>query len=277
MDKAMIGGVLKPPTKGAHGVCPDCGREVVAHVGIDTSYFSHLPRFRWDKWWEPETYWHIAWKEHFPLAQREQEVIKFSKKHIADVKTLEPVIIELQHSRLSTDTIKERERFYGDMVWILDASVGNYIKTFERHLMRCPNHLAPAINKPEILPPSLVNSSEIWKFYWPGNSLFFKRWSKPNALKPVFLDLESMGFWWLLSYDHEDNPRCGYVMRIDPAAFLNWLGGSVPCPSGRANEISFTNVDNPNRDPKAPSPRNIPTSVKATKPRKCARRHASTP
>lgn len=275
MDKALINGVLTAPFRNARGICPECFGKVVAHMG-DTEYFSHLPRFRWDNWWEPETRWHIEWKEHFPLEQREQEVKSSSKKHIADVKTPKPIIIEFQHSRISAEDIKERENFYGDMVWVVDASDRKKIVMFENHLMRCPTHLAPAITNPAILPPSLINSSEIWKFYWPGNSRFFKSWAKPNAAKPVFLDFESMGFWWLLSYDHDNaNPRCGYVIRIDPEAFLNWLGGSFKSPGGRASKISFTRVDDPDRIAWVPSPRDIPTSVKAPRSRKCARRRSS--
>lgn len=276
MDRAMIDGELKPPTKGAHGVCPDCHGKVVAHVGTDTSYFSHLPRFPWDKWWEPETRWHIEWKEHFSIGQRENSILKSSKEHIADVQTLQPIVIEFQHSRLSGDNIKERENFYGDMVWVVDASVGKNMEMFEHHLSRCQSHLTPTITKPDILPPSLININEIWRFYWPGNSRFFRSWAAPNAAKPVFLDFDSMGFWWLLSYDHDNaNPRCGYVMRIAPEAFLNWLGGNFNAASGRASEISFTRVDDPNRITWIPSPRNIPTSVKAPRSRKCVRRRNS--
>ena len=257
MDKALINGVLRAPFKNAHGICPECLGKVVAHMG-DTEYFSHLPRFPWDKWWEPETHLHIAWKEHFLLGQRENTVWKSSKKHIADVKTSQPIVIEFQHCRISAENIKERENFYGDMVWVVDASVRKNIEMFEHHLVRCPSHLAPAITKQDILPPSLINSSEIWKFYWPGNRRFFKSWEKPNTAKPVFLDFERMGFWWLFSYDHDNaNPRCGYVMRIDPEALLNWLGGNFKSASGRASEISFTRVDDPNRTASVPSPRNI--------------------
>ena len=42
-------------------------------------------------------------------------------KHRADVVAMDSTVIELQHSHLSPDEIREREEFYGKMVWIWDA------------------------------------------------------------------------------------------------------------------------------------------------------------
>ena len=63
------------------------------------------------------------WKNKFPLDS--QEVIQFdlltNEKHIADVKTSHNLVIEFQHSVISIEELSAREKFYGDMIWIVDG------------------------------------------------------------------------------------------------------------------------------------------------------------
>src|SRR5262249_21135595 len=75
-----------------------------------------------DSWWEPETEWHRAWKNHFPKSW--QEIIHPSEsgeKHIADVKTESGVVLEFQHSSLCPEGRESRESFYQNMVWVVDG------------------------------------------------------------------------------------------------------------------------------------------------------------
>lgn len=58
-------------------------------------------------------------------------ICKEGKKHIADIKTKKGIIIELQNSKISYDTIKVREEFYGvEMLWIVNA------RKFEKNFIR---------------------------------------------------------------------------------------------------------------------------------------------
>jgi hypothetical protein len=193
--------------------------------------------------------------KHFPKEQREFTLEIPNERQIADVKTSESIVIEFQHSRLSSRTIRERESFYGKMNWVVDACVGKDVSIFEEHLFPCQGNKAPLLTWPDIIPRCLVERAETWKFYWPGNSCLIKSWSRPYATKPVFLDFGQMGFWWLSSYFHEENPRFGYVVRVDPAMFLASLGGDYNSTFARAGEISFARVDDPNRRPWVPAPR----------------------
>lgn len=43
-------------------------------------------------------------------------------KHIADIKNIDNVVIEVQHSYLSAENIAEREKFYDNMIWLLDGT-----------------------------------------------------------------------------------------------------------------------------------------------------------
>jgi len=43
--------------------------------------------------------------------------------HRADIVGNQSLVIELQHSAISPDEIQEREEFYKNMIWVLDATV----------------------------------------------------------------------------------------------------------------------------------------------------------
>lgn len=54
-----------------------------------------------------------------------REVVQFDQitgeKHVADVKTIGGLVIELQHSAMSLEELRSREAFYGHMIWIVDG------------------------------------------------------------------------------------------------------------------------------------------------------------
>jgi hypothetical protein len=106
------------------GSCPACGKETVSKCGkILIWHWAHRPVRHCDPWWEGETDWHREWKGWF--APEQQEVIHLDpqtgEKHIADVKTKDGVVIELQNSPMDLDEMRSREKFYGRMVWIVNG------------------------------------------------------------------------------------------------------------------------------------------------------------
>lgn len=111
--------------------CELCGKEVIAKCGeIKVWHFAHKQDFECDSFGEQETEWHREWKNYFPKEQQEviiehpiffEDGCTFPKKHRADIQTKESLIIELQNSPISPQEIKEREEFYGNMVWILNG------------------------------------------------------------------------------------------------------------------------------------------------------------
>jgi competence CoiA-like predicted nuclease len=68
--------------------------------------------------WEPTTQWHLDWQAMVPESMREIIV----GHHIADIKLSNGKVIEVQHSNLPVEVVKEREQFYGNMTWIFDGS-----------------------------------------------------------------------------------------------------------------------------------------------------------
>ena len=110
-------------TKGAKGVCPCCGSELVAKCGeIYIHHWSHKKKCD-DHWWENETEWHRNWKNKFP--KEWQEIIQkdeSGEKHIADVKTSSGWVIEFQHSAISKEERDSRDYFYNKLIWIVDGT-----------------------------------------------------------------------------------------------------------------------------------------------------------
>jgi hypothetical protein len=76
-----------------------------------------------EPWSEPESAWHLAWKERFVDAgcQVEVPIVRDGERHRADVVLPGGRVVELQHGYLKPDAIWEREAFYRDVVWLYDA------------------------------------------------------------------------------------------------------------------------------------------------------------
>jgi len=118
MQLAMIGNELTIPKPGLKAVCPICKEEVIPKCGdINIWHWAHVKGTDCDSWSEPETEWHIQWKECFPKENREVTI----GPHRADVQWMGR-IIEFQHSPINQVDICNREVFYGSMIWVLDGS-----------------------------------------------------------------------------------------------------------------------------------------------------------
>jgi competence protein CoiA len=98
---------------------------VIAHCGKQRIWhWKHRSTTNCDRWWEPETEWHRRWKDRFP---REWQEIRHhdaenDEIHIADVLTAHGVVIEFQHSRIHPEERAARERFYRNLIWIVDGT-----------------------------------------------------------------------------------------------------------------------------------------------------------
>src|SRR5690606_37797684 len=75
-------------------------------------------------WWETETEWHRKWNDYFPIEW--QERIQFdeqsNEKHIADILTERSLVVEFQHSFNNPIERANREKFYKNMVWVVDGT-----------------------------------------------------------------------------------------------------------------------------------------------------------
>lgn len=107
------------------GICSCCSKPVIAKCGSRKIWhWSHKRKNDCDNWWEPETEWHRTWKSNYPIDWQEISLIdvKTGEKHIADVRTVHNLVIEFQHSHIDPQERISREKFYKNMVWVVDGT-----------------------------------------------------------------------------------------------------------------------------------------------------------
>lgn len=128
--------------------CDICETELIPKCGvIKIWHWSHKSLVDCDSWVEPESKWHLNWKDEFSKECQEITIKKCisdycnNKKynhnhngknhgdcidcefilHRADIKTKEGLVLEIQNSPISPDDICDREEFYGNMIWLLNG------------------------------------------------------------------------------------------------------------------------------------------------------------
>jgi hypothetical protein len=117
MQYAMKDGSRILATKGGKAQCPQCGGNVLAKCGsIMAHHWAHLSA-DCDPWAEPMTDWHLGWQSLVPPENREVVM----SPHRADIRLNDGLVVEIQHSPISAEEIREREKFYKNMIWIFDA------------------------------------------------------------------------------------------------------------------------------------------------------------
>jgi competence protein CoiA len=120
---AIHEGACKEAFKGGKGTCPLCGAIVNAKCGPRVlHHWAHVSRRNCDPWWENETAWHREWKNKFPESFREiSQVAADGEIHRADIKTPRGIVVEIQHSAITDDERVSREKFYRNLVWVIDG------------------------------------------------------------------------------------------------------------------------------------------------------------
>jgi competence protein CoiA len=136
-----------------------------------------------DSWWENETEWHRNWKDQFP--ENWQEIVQYAEdgeRHIADVKTDDGWVIEIQHSKIAPDERRSREDFYPKLVWVVDATTqgdkAQFLKAWEEG--------------------TPVGANSTVRRASPDKSVLLREWAESPA--PVFFDFgeEEQNLGWLL-------------------------------------------------------------------------------
>lgn len=99
-------------------ICPSCRSAVVPKCGtVMVHHWAHKQKRDCDPWFESETLWHRQWKSK---GFRTEVVIQ---NHRADIVSSKGYIVELQHSGISEDMIRQRESCYGvKLRWIFDGT-----------------------------------------------------------------------------------------------------------------------------------------------------------
>jgi competence protein CoiA len=195
MKFALVEGIRQEATTGLRGSCPGCGSVTLSKCGLKRlHHWAHVSTAVCDRWWEPETEWHRAWKNQFPEDWQEiHHRAKDGEVHIADVKTAGGTVVEFQHSTISPQERMSREAFYDPMIWIVD---GTRVK---RDLSSFRDEIAYALKAD--------TKTRAWVL-WDRASAIIERWR--GGTRPLFLDfgdaefalpwLPASGVLWLLNY-----------------------------------------------------------------------------
>ncbi len=107
--------------------CPCCAEDVVAKCGrIVRWHWAHKAQTDCDPWSESETLWHAAWKSRYEHTEvvMDRVVGAVFSRHRADAVSRKhgvETVLEFQHSSLEAAEVAEREDFYGNMLWVVDA------------------------------------------------------------------------------------------------------------------------------------------------------------
>ncbi len=188
MKYAIVESQKREAAKGLKGFCPICGLPVRPKCGkYKINHWAHISNENCDKWWENETEWHRNWKDKFPRDW--QEIIAYDEendeKHIADIKTDLGMVIEIQHSFISDEERLSREKFFKNMIWIVD---GTRRKSDYKHFIEANRYNSTFWR---ISPDSPIYIIELSHFFLP------KEWL--NSSVPVIFD-----FRGLLDNDYEN-------------------------------------------------------------------------
>jgi competence CoiA-like predicted nuclease len=207
--------------------CPSCNAETIPKCGeINIWHWAHKSTAECDPWHENETLWHINWKERFPDKWQEVPL----GPHRADIQTPQNIVIEFQRSPISTIQIKEREAFYGDMLWILNGA--DFTSNFEvRDSSRYAKKLCSCGLKlgledldygycPNCGTSKFIQNQSLTRPYWTF------RWKHPRkswfvATRPIGIDSEGMIFWIKKLYG--DSNCAGWGIYQQKSDFINGL------------------------------------------------------
>jgi hypothetical protein len=125
MKFALVNGCKTEARPELQGACINCKSNTIAKCGkVKIWHWAHKSKMPCDPWWEDETEWHRAWKNHFPSEWQENIRVDSTngEKHIADIKTASGFVIEFQRSSIQPAEMQSREAFYENMVWVVDGT-----------------------------------------------------------------------------------------------------------------------------------------------------------
>lgn len=113
--------------------CLSCNSQLQAVLQTEkTKHFRHASVDDCDSFNSNEDnllLWHRLWQSIVNIDNKECVIEKNGKKHRADIYFPEKdLVIEIQHSHIEPEKIKNREIFYNSMIWIIDGTVDINIK-----------------------------------------------------------------------------------------------------------------------------------------------------
>ena len=211
MKFALVDGHRREAAPGLSGMCPDCGRPMIAKCGKirvwHWAYKGTPSGPPCDSWREPETEWHRSWKEHFPEEWQEVSLkSEQGEKHRADVKTNRGWVIEFQHSYIKPEERRLREAFYSKLIWVVHGWTTRDRDQFAR---------AWQDGRP-------VGRSQNTRTIFSDKCKLIREWAENSP--PVFFDFGHEALWLL----HKSPSNLVYIMRFPHAEFIRMHTDDMP-------------------------------------------------
>ena len=183
MKYALVDGIKTEAIPKAQGKCLCCGAEVIAKCGnIRERHWAHKNKEKCNySEKERKTHWHENWQNLFPKEWQEVRCTdeQTGEVHIADIKTLAGLVVELQHSYISAEDKLAREQFYKNMIWVVDCYKKNDYKKFVKKIC----NLSILYKKDQEIPFSLYRVFRV-------DEILPLIWSEITA--PVYFDFRNI-------------------------------------------------------------------------------------
>jgi hypothetical protein len=145
---------IVPPSSGFLAICQICGQPVRAYCGeLNMDHWRHVKLSNCDLWHSHETPWHREWKLLFPENFREVVIENENEIHRADIKTPKGLVVEFQNSPISSLEIRVREKFYGQMIWVVNTDEFKENISFRSVVTRELSNLRRYDHNPDIEAP----------------------------------------------------------------------------------------------------------------------------
>ena len=205
------------------GICPICNGKVFSKCGeINVWHWAHNNDENCDKWYEPESFWHKHWKMTFGKDIAEIRIEKDGKFHIADIRTADDIVIELQNSNISKPIIRQREIFYGErMVWLINGE--RFKKSLTVNDFWEDKEYLELISLPRIPVRWKRDNPEITK----GENDEFFKWINPrrswiDVQRPLFIDFGEESLFKVIEGMGTSQIRGKYISK---KKFIDKYGG----------------------------------------------------
>jgi len=194
MKFAIVNNVKSEAKKGIIGTCPICSSELIAKCGdFKIHHWAHKRNRNCDSWWEAETEWHRSWKDNYPNDWQEISMIdeKTGEKHIADIRTFHDLVIEFQHSPIDPKERLLREKFYKNMIWVVDGTrlkrdYSRFSKAINDFLSTSKKEVFFVEYSEEVFPVKWLNSTVPVIFDFKGLEIINDKYDKRNKLYCLF-------------------------------------------------------------------------------------------
>lgn len=238
---ALVNGKRSLPRKSLKGVCQSCGGATIAKCGpIRAHHWAHRPGTSCSYASRPETDWHIQWKRNFPEEWLEvQRAASDGERCIADVLTPHGLTIEMQHSPINQDDRSRRERFWANMVWVVDGDRTQSAKF----------QFADMLYNAFRTPVDRVTFEVNWRL-----CDLTTAWASIRV--PVYFDFKDLGFWRMAA--EKRNSRA-FVTLVDKCQFIEACkSGSEPSGLKLKAQSILWFKRRPLERKQAPSPRRDP-------------------